>query len=96
MESTFLIEVSGRPKDDMAVERFSKKIHRIMLGVDPDVELSTVNFARLNYRLSWSGVPRDMNKITLARRTIQRIIVKYFENWEYHFKINLKESGDGV
>jgi len=95
MESKFLIEVTGRPADDSAVERFSRQIHRILLKVDPEVELSTVNFARINYRLSWSGVPGDMNKITLVKRTIKRIVAKYFENWEYDMKINLKESGDG-
>jgi len=96
MDSKLLIEVTGRPIDDLAVERFSRQIHRIMLGVDPDIELSTVNFARINYRLIWSGIPRDMNKITLAKRTIKRVVVNYFENWEYYIKVNLKESGEGV
>ena len=87
--------MTGRPLNDSAVERFSKQIHRILLKVDPDVELSKVNFQRLNYRLSWSGVPGNMYKITLAGRTIKRIVMKYFNNWEYSIKVNLKESGDG-
>jgi len=95
-ESKFLIEVSGRPLDDSAVERLTKIIHRIILKVDPDVELSTINFARLNYRLSWSGTPRDMYQITMAKRTLKRVVGNYFDNWEYYIKISLKESGDGV
>ena len=94
--SSFLIEVSGRPLDSTAVESLARQVQRILLKVDQNIKFETVNFAGINYRLSWSGIPRDMQKITTAKTNIKRIVVKYFENWEYYIKVNLKESGDGI
>ena len=67
-----------------------------MLSLDPGVELSTVNFAGINYKLTWSGYPGNMNKITIIKRTLKRIIGKYFLNWKYSIKVVLTESGDGI
>ena len=79
-----------------AVERFSRIIHRSVLKIDPEAEWSTVNFARINYRLTWSGFPGDMNKITMVKRTIKRVIGLYFEKWGYSIKVSLKEQEDRV
>lgn len=86
-KSNFLIEVSGRPIDDSAVERISRIIHRILLKADPEVRLATVNFARLFYKLSWSGFPGDMYYLTLAHKRILKEAGNYFERWEYTVKI---------
>jgi len=95
-ESKVLVEASGRPYNESAVARFTSQIHRLMVSLDQNVELSEVNFARINYKLTWSGYPGDIHKITNIKRTLKRIIGKYFFNWKYSIKIVMKESGDGV
>lgn len=94
-ESNFLIEVSGRPKDDSAVERFSRIIHRYLIKEDPNVRLATVNFARIFYKLSWSGLPADMYYMTLAHKRILKDAGNYFEKWEYTIKVNLIDREEG-
>jgi len=78
------------------VENLSRIIQRSVLKIDQNVEFSTVNFARINYRLTWTGLPRDMNKITLANNAIKRAVGKYFSNWSYTIKISKKESEAGI
>lgn len=93
--STFKIEVSGRPIDDQAVERFSRLIHRVLIREDPDVRLATVNFARLFYKLQWSGLPGNMYYITMAHNKILKEARKYFTRVEYKVNINLIDTGEG-
>ncbi len=88
-ESNFLIEVFGRPIDDSAVERLSRIIHRILIKEDKNVRLATVNFARLFYKLSWSGVPSEMYYLTVAHKKILKEARDYFEKLEYTVKINI-------
>lgn len=78
------------------MESLSRIINRSVLKIDPAAEFSTVNFARINYRLTWTGLPRDMNKITLTKKAIKRAVGKYFSNWSYTIKISLKESEAGI
>jgi len=61
--------------------------------MDQNVELSTVNFAGINYKLTWAGLPGDMHKLTTAKKAIKRLVGKYFDNWQYYIKVSLKESG---
>jgi len=95
-ESNFLIEVSGRPVDDTAVERLSRIIHRIILKADPNARLAKINFARLFYKLSWSGVPGDMYYLTLTHKRILKEVGNYFLRWEYGIKINIIDRGEGI
>jgi len=93
--SKFLIEVSGRPLDDSAVERFSRIIQRIILKEDQNVRLATVNFAGLFYKLSWKGSPRDLYYLTMAHKKILEEAGNYFKGWEYLAKVNLIDQGKG-
>lgn len=95
-KSNFLIEVSGEPVDDSAVERFSRLIHRILMKEDLNVRLATVNFARLFYKLSWSGLPKDMYYISMAHKKILEEMGKYFKREAYKTEINLIVREEGI
>lgn len=92
-ESSFLLEVSGRPIDESAIERLSRIIQRYLEKADPEVKLAQINFARIFYKLSWSGSPGDMYYLTLAHKRILSDAGKYFEKWEYKIKINIIDRG---
>ena len=91
-EQYFKIEVSGDPQTDTSIDKVISLTHIRMIKVDPEVKLITTNFARLSYRLTWEGIPRDLTKIDLAYKAAIRYSSSYLENWEMSIIVRYKET----
>lgn len=94
-EHKYLIEVSGRPKEPDDIERLIRALHRSVLRFDPNTKLNEVNFARLHYRLIWTGIPGVLYHLTTVQRVVEREVKKYLNEWAYLIELNILEKGVG-
>ncbi|GAG30112.1 unnamed protein product, partial [marine sediment metagenome] len=90
-ESYFLLEITGSPITEYAVESIKRKIHRDIIRVDENARLAEFKFARLYYRLSWRGLPKNMHRLTIASKNLLSCVSDYLSEWEYNVEVKLIE-----
>ncbi len=70
--SHFKMIISGDPKTEVAIDRIIRKVHTGVIRVDPEAIFEHTNFARISYRLIWTGITRVMGEVDNVHRTALR------------------------
>jgi len=90
----FVIKVGGSPKTDISLGRLKRLTQQKVLRIDSETKIEERNFAGLNYTLTWTGIVKDIYKLTLANRSIIEYAKRFLDRWEYKIKITIEESGE--
>lgn len=90
-ESWFIIEVSGNPKQGIDIEDVKRRIHRSVIKIDEGAHLEERNFARRNYRYTWTGRPIRIGEVDNTWKRIGEIVRKNIDAWQYDIKIKYVE-----
>lgn len=89
----FEINVTGDPRKISSIASFEAMIHNKALRIDPDVQLTENNFARMTYNMVWTGEFGNLNAITFVWSTLGRIIDTHLDKWTYTILAMLTEKG---
>jgi len=92
-DEQFKITIIGDPKSAGDYERLKGRSHIKIIKVDQGAKLEITHFARLTYKLIWTGKINNWYALTIAQKAISEYTKRYFNKWSYSIKINLLESG---
>jgi len=86
------VEVSGSPLIGKNIETFMSRLHARIIAIAPEAEYEGYNFARIEYRLTWTAEVFDINKVDTMNDRIKRLCSDYLEGWIYSINIHYHEK----
>jgi len=88
----FQLEISGRPISRTAVNSIKELITPRVKKIDRDVQIDIRLFSDIAMIITWTGIPKNFGSAQPLITALQTKVEKYFQAWEYNFKIELIEK----
>ena len=89
---TFELEIRGRPVSQGAVNSIRAIIDHRVDKISNETEIEIKKFSDLALIIKWKGKPDNIGKAQSLLSALNRMIGKYFTEWEFTIKIRLVEN----